>query len=142
MTAQDNKELIRHIMEDGFNKKDIAVLYETFYPDYMRHGHGVGSMGSLEEHVADIKARHEAFDDARFDIGDRADLFDNTGHVHARIRITDVYTCRFDAIPEKLWSAEAEPSAQAFRDSHVKGWPDLTLTNDAMLTAIHFERLV
>jgi uncharacterized protein YhfF len=81
-------------------------------------------------------------DDARFDIGDRADLFDNTGHVHARIRITDVYTCRFDAIPEKLWSAEAEPSAQAFRDSHVKGWPDLTLTNDAMLTAIHFERLV
>ncbi|MDE0943864.1 MAG: ester cyclase [Alphaproteobacteria bacterium] len=68
MTAQDNKELIRHIMEDGFNKKDIAVLYETFYPDYMRHGHGVGSMGSLEEHVADIKARHEAFDDARFDI--------------------------------------------------------------------------
>ena len=81
-------------------------------------------------------------DDARFDIGDRADLFDNTGHVHARIRITDVYTCRFDAIPEKLWRAEAEPSAQAFRDSHVKGWPDLTLTNDAMLTAIHFERLV
>jgi uncharacterized protein YhfF len=82
------------------------------------------------------------FDDARFDIGDRADLFDNTGYVHARLRITDIYTCRLDAIPEKLWRSEAEPSAQAFRDSHVQGWPDLTLTIDAMLTAIHFERLV
>jgi len=82
-----------------------------------------------------------AFDDARFDVGDRADLFDNTGHVRARLGITDVYTSRFDAIPEKLWRAEAQPSAQAFRDSHIQGWPDLTLTNDAMLTAIHFERL-
>ena len=42
------------------------------------------------------------FDHARFDIGDRADLVDNAGHVHARLRITDVYTCRFDATPEKL----------------------------------------
>ena len=82
------------------------------------------------------------FDDARFYIGDCADLFDNIGCVHARLRITDVYTCRFDATPEKLWRAEAEPSAQAFRDSHVEDWPNLTLTNDAILTAIHFERLV
>lgn len=81
------------------------------------------------------------FDDARFDIGDVANLLDNTGHVHAHLRITDVYTCRFDAIPEKLWRAEAEPSAQAFRESHIQGWPDLTLTNDTLLTAIHFERL-
>jgi uncharacterized protein YhfF len=81
------------------------------------------------------------FDDARFDIDDRADLFDNTGHVHARLRSTDVYTCRFDATPEKLWRAEAEPSVQAFRESHIQGWLDLTLTNDALLTAIHFERL-
>ena len=81
------------------------------------------------------------FDDARFDIDDRADLFGNTGHVHARLRVTDVYTCRFDATPEKLWRAEAEPSAQAFRESHIQGWLDLTLTNDALLTAIDFERL-
>jgi len=81
------------------------------------------------------------FDDARFDIGDVAGLFDNAGHVHAHLRITDVYTCRFDTIPEKLWRAEAEPSAQAFRESHIQGWPDLTQTDDIMLTAIHFERL-
>jgi len=82
-----------------------------------------------------------AFDDADFQIGDIADLHDNAGAVHARLRIAEVYDCRFDAIPEKLWRAEAEPSAQAFRASHIAGWPHLTLTDDTVLTAIHFEVL-
>ena len=81
------------------------------------------------------------YDDARYAIGDVAYLYDNAGRVYARLRITDVYTCRFDAIPENLWRAEAEPSAQAFRDAHIRGWPDLTLTDDYPLTAIHFERV-
>ena len=68
MSAEDNKELVRHIMEDGFNKQDMAVVYDTFHTDYVRHGHGVASMGSLAEHVEDLKARHAAFDQARFDI--------------------------------------------------------------------------
>jgi len=79
-----------------------------------------------------------AYDDASVAVGDTVDLFDNAGLVHARLRITDVYECRFDAIPEKLWRAEAEPSAQAFRDAHIQGWPHLTLTDDTLLTAIHF----
>ena len=68
MTAAENKELVRHIMEDGFNKQDMAVVYATFHDDYVRHGHGVASMGSLAEHVEDLKARHAAFDEARFNI--------------------------------------------------------------------------
>ena len=68
MTATENKELIRHIMEDGFNKQDMSVVYASFHEDYKRHGHGVPSMGSLAEHVADLKARHAAFDGARFNI--------------------------------------------------------------------------
>lgn len=79
------------------------------------------------------------YDDAVFTVGDIADLYDNAGVVHARLRITAVYDCRFDAIPEKLWREEAEPSAEAFRDSHIQGWPHLTLTDDFVLTAIHFE---
>jgi len=82
-----------------------------------------------------------AYDDARFEIGDLADLVDNAGAVHARLRITDVYDVRFDAIPEKLWRAEAEPSAQAFRDAHIQGWPHLALAGDTVLTAIHFEKI-
>ena len=81
------------------------------------------------------------YDDAVYETGDVADLHDNRGVVHARLRITDVYNCRFDSIPEKLWRAEAEISAAAFRDSHIRGWPHLTLTDDVVLTAIHFEPL-
>ncbi|MCH9674240.1 MAG: ester cyclase [Gammaproteobacteria bacterium] len=66
MSAEQNKQLIRHIMEDGFNKQDMAVVNATFHNDYVRHGHGVGSMGSLAEHIEDLKARHQSFDDAHF----------------------------------------------------------------------------
>ncbi len=62
------KELVRHIMEDGFNQADMSVVYDSFVTDYVRHGVGVPSMGSLEEHVADLRARHAAFDGARFEI--------------------------------------------------------------------------
>ena len=62
------KELVRHIMEDGFNQADMSVVYDSFVEDYVRHGVGVPSMNSLEEHVADLKARHAAFDNARFEI--------------------------------------------------------------------------
>lgn len=68
MTLEANKELIRHIMEDGFNRADMSVVYDSFVEDYVRHGHGVDSMGSLAEHVADLKARHAAFSGARFEI--------------------------------------------------------------------------
>ncbi len=62
------KELVRHIMEDGFNKADMSVVYDSFVEDYVRHGFGGPSMGSLAEHVADLQARHAAFTNARFEI--------------------------------------------------------------------------
>lgn len=55
-------------MEDGFNKADMSVVYDSFVDSYQRHGHGVASMANLEEHVADLGARHAAFDNARFEI--------------------------------------------------------------------------
>ena len=89
MSSEANKELIRHIMEDGFNKQDMSVVYESFHENYARHGHGVASMSSLAEHVEDLIARHKAFDDAKFTIhkivsdGDTVALqFDFTG-VHS-----------------------------------------------------------
>jgi len=66
MTASEMKELVRHIMEDGFNRQDMTVVYESFHDDYVRRGHGVGSMNSLAEHVEDLKSRHRAFTDAHF----------------------------------------------------------------------------
>lgn len=68
MTPDEAKELIRHIMEDGFNKQDLSVVEACFVDDYERHGYGGASVGSLAEHIADLKARHEAFSDGRFEI--------------------------------------------------------------------------
>lgn len=68
MTPTEAKELIRHIMEDGFNRGDLTVVEECFVDDYVRHGHGIASVGSLAEHIEDLKARHEAFANARFEI--------------------------------------------------------------------------
>jgi len=68
MEPSEMKELVRHIMEDGFNQGDMSVVYDSFVSHYARHGYGVASMGSLEEHVADLKARHAAFSGARFEI--------------------------------------------------------------------------
>jgi predicted ester cyclase len=68
MTPADSRELVRHIMEDGFNRADVSVIYDSFVDDYVRHGHGVPSMGSLAEHVADLSLRLKAFDGARFEI--------------------------------------------------------------------------
>jgi predicted ester cyclase len=66
MNAEASKELVRHIMEDGFNKQDMSIVHASFHTDYMRHGHGVPSMGSLAEHTEDLLALHSAFDDAHF----------------------------------------------------------------------------
>lgn len=96
MTAKENKELVRHIMEDGFNKQDMSVVYESFHTDYVRHGHGVGSMGSLAEHVEDLLARHRAFDNAKFEI--EHILADDTT-VAVRYTFTGVHAGEFNGIP-------------------------------------------
>jgi len=96
MTAAENKELVRHIMEDGFNKQDMAVVYATFHGDYVRHGHGVASMGSLAEHVEDLKARHAAFDEARFNI---QKIVGDGDTVAVYYIFTGVHSGEFNGIP-------------------------------------------
>ncbi len=66
MTPEAAKELIRHIMEDGFNKQDMSVVEASFVEDYRRIGSGISSVNSLSEHIADLADRHRAFADARF----------------------------------------------------------------------------
>ncbi|MDH5290888.1 MAG: hypothetical protein OEY41_12905, partial [Acidimicrobiia bacterium] len=38
--AAELRELIRHIMKDGFNQADMAMVHASFHPDYRRHGFG------------------------------------------------------------------------------------------------------
>ena len=96
MTSEANKELIRHIMEDGFNKQDMSVVYESFHEDYVRHGHGVASMGSLAEHVEDLIARHKAFDDAKFTIHK---IVGDGDTVAVQFDFTGVHSGDFNGVP-------------------------------------------
>ncbi len=96
MSAEANKELVRHIMEDGFNKADMSVIDETFHTDYVRHGHGVASMGSLAEHIADLKARHAAFDEARFTI---EEIVADEDTVAVKYTFTGKHTGEFNGLP-------------------------------------------
>ena len=68
MNPDSNKELVRHIMEDGFNKQDLSVIDASFQEDYVRRGYGMKDAASLAEHRADLIAQHEAIDDAKFSI--------------------------------------------------------------------------
>ena len=68
MNSERNKELIRHIMEDGFNKQDLSVIDTSFHEDYVRRGFGMKDAASLAEHRADLVAQHESIDDAKFSI--------------------------------------------------------------------------
>ena len=102
------KALVRHIMEDGFNKQDMAVVYASFTEDYVRHGHGVGSMGSLAEHVEDLRSRHEAFSDAKFTINS---IIAEGNTVAVRYTFTGVHTGEFNGIAPTGKSISRESAA-------------------------------
>ena len=77
MNPEHNKELVRHIMEDGFNKQDLSVIDASFHEDYVRRGYGMKDAASLAEHRADLIAQHEAIDNAKFTIQEMLAEADN-----------------------------------------------------------------
>ena len=95
MTTEEMKALVRHIMEDGFNKQDMDVVHASFTTDYVRHGHGVGSMGSLAEHVEDLLSRHRAFSEAKWTINT---ILAEGDTVAVRYTFTGVHTGEFNGI--------------------------------------------
>lgn len=111
MDPDANRELIRHIMEDGFNRADLSVVEDSFAEDYVRHGHGVGSMGSLAEHVADLRARHAAFSGARFEIHQ---LVAEGDRVAVHYTFHGVHTGEFEGIAP-TGRAVTRPSSAFFR---------------------------
>ncbi|MGE0808748.1 MAG: ester cyclase [Burkholderiaceae bacterium] len=67
MNPVEMKEVVRRVMEDGFNKADFSVVDASFHPHYVRHGHaGQPSANSLAEHKAALATLHRQFSGARF----------------------------------------------------------------------------
>lgn len=68
MDPEEMRGLIRHIMEDGFNQKNLQIIHDSFHENYVRRGYGVRSVGSLTEHIADIEKTHANIIGAKFTI--------------------------------------------------------------------------
>ncbi|HAY66164.1 MAG TPA: hypothetical protein DCY36_09060 [Acidimicrobiaceae bacterium] len=64
MTSNEAKDLVRYIMEEGFNKQDLSVVERSFTDNYVRHGYGGPSANSLAEHIESLKGYHSAFTNA------------------------------------------------------------------------------
>ncbi len=82
------------------------------------------------------------FDDGSMLIGDLIDVHDLRGRLRCVIRITDVYSVKFGAIPETLWRGEGCDSAEHFREVHRQCWPDYRLDDDFEMMATHFDLVV
>ena len=81
---------------------------------------------------------HE-FDSAKFVAGDLVEFYDLGQRLRGHLRMTEIYPFSFGDIPERLWRGEACRDAEDFRDSHRRGWPHVSLSDDTALMALHFE---
>ncbi len=81
---------------------------------------------------------HE-FDSAKIVAGDLDEFYDLGQRLRGHLRMTEIYSCSFGDIPERLWRGEACRDAEDFRDAHRRGWPHVSLSDDTALMALHFE---
>ncbi|MBN2471996.1 MAG: ester cyclase [Anaerolineae bacterium] len=70
MSAQQNQEALRRVIEEGFNKGNVAALDSIFAPDYQEHQFGLQK--TLEGFKQDIQYLRTAFPDLHLTIDDMA----------------------------------------------------------------------
>src|SRR5689334_15484777 len=68
MSSEDNQEVLRRVIEEGFNKGNYAALDSLFAPDYQEHQFGLRA--SLEGFQRDIQTLRAAFADLHLTIED------------------------------------------------------------------------
>jgi steroid delta-isomerase-like uncharacterized protein len=70
MTPEEMMTLVKRCMT-GFSTNNLQLLEGCFHDDYTRHATpGIKGVSSFAEHIADLKNRHHALKDARFEIDD------------------------------------------------------------------------
>ena len=63
--------------------------------------------------------------DGPFEVGDIVTVYDGLYKKRCLIKITEVYDCRMDTIPDKLWIGEGVyQNADEFRRDHVECWKE------------------
>lgn len=68
MSSQHNQEVLRRVIEAGFNQGDYAALDPLFVPGYQEHQFGLHK--TLDGFKQDIQSLRIAFPDIRFVIDD------------------------------------------------------------------------
>jgi predicted ester cyclase len=70
MTAEKNREAVREVIEEAFNKGNYAVLHTHFRPDFIEHQFGLHA--TIAGMQADIEILRKAFPDFHLTIEDLA----------------------------------------------------------------------
>lgn len=70
MSVEENKALIRRIVEEVSNKGNMAVIDEHFFPDYVNHSLPPGVPNDREGYKQMVKMNHTAFPDFHITIED------------------------------------------------------------------------
>jgi steroid delta-isomerase-like uncharacterized protein len=68
MSSEQNQEVLRRVIEEGFNKGNYAALDSLFAPDYQEHQFGVHK--TLDGFKQDIQYLRTAFPDLHLTIED------------------------------------------------------------------------
>jgi steroid delta-isomerase-like uncharacterized protein len=70
MSAEDNKALIREVIEEVWNRGNLAAVDRYFAPDYVDHTPFPGQGPGPEGYIQVVTAIREAFPDLRLTLGD------------------------------------------------------------------------
>jgi steroid delta-isomerase-like uncharacterized protein len=70
ISTVENKALVRRLVEEGWNKGNIAVIDEVLSPDYVLHGPSPDTQIDREVYKQAVSMYRSAFPDFRFTIED------------------------------------------------------------------------
>jgi steroid delta-isomerase-like uncharacterized protein len=71
MSTTENKALVRAIYDELVNGKRLAVIRESYAPDYVYHGPSGETVSGLDEYTQIFAGFFEGFPDLQITIGDQ-----------------------------------------------------------------------
>jgi len=105
MAAEANKELVRRLIEEAWNKGNLAVIDELISPDYVLHIDAPGAPGR-EGYKQAVEMHHAAWSDLRLTI---EDMIAEGNKVAMRGTLRGVHEGEYMGIPptgkQATWSA-------------------------------------
>lgn len=93
---EDNKELVRRVIEGFLNSGDPALADELFYPDFVDHNPSNTGMDGLENIKRSVAGWHRAFPDT---VNEVEDLLAEGDRVAARWVTRGTHSGEFLGIP-------------------------------------------